>query len=370
MKLWQCVVVGAVAVVLTLGSGGQAFAANEEDLVLDCVPDGPVALVNGHAIDAQLFVETYSGELSHLKQRRPDTEVTSQMRVALAFRSLRVLIDREILLQEAAKRKLSVPDQEVEDGWQKELKKLGRSLSGDKDKPLTEAEVLKSAGATREEALAQLREAMLVSKVRDAIIAEKKITVSDAEVAKYFEDNVKDGAKRPDTCHLKQLFFRAPAKGADAAKMKEEARKRAETALKRLRSGQSFSAVAKAMSDPPFKDNGGDLGIVPMAELPKFLADAAYELKPGKNSGVVSSEFGFHIVQLVEMAPGKELNLEDTKKQIHGLLMMQRINAAVREFCREATSGGSTIQTFLNLEKKLVTHPELMELFMGPEGES
>jgi parvulin-like peptidyl-prolyl isomerase len=78
-------------------------------------------------------------------------------------------------------------------------------------------------------------------------------------------------------------------------------RAKAEAALKRVKGGEDFAKVATEVSqDPGSKDKGGDLGFTAKGSyVPEFEA-AAYNLKPGEVSGIVETQFGFHIIKLTE----------------------------------------------------------------------
>ncbi|MEA3364324.1 MAG: peptidylprolyl isomerase, partial [Candidatus Hydrogenedentes bacterium] len=274
-----------------------------------------------------------------------------------------ILIEKEVLLQEAEKRNVTVSDEFVEEQWAKEVKNIGRHLSRDKENPLSETEVLKQAGATREETLAELREALLIEKMREIIAEEQGVSVSDEEVKKHFDELYKDGARQAERAHLRQIFLRAPGSGNDAASpAREEARKKAEDALNRIRAGRSFEAIAKEISDEPFRSKGGDLGPARLDTMPEFMAEAARTLSPGEISGVIESQYGYHIIQLVELLPGEEVTYEKAAPFIRGTLLLRKTNEAVEEFCRKATEDEDVIQTALDLDKKLITHPELLDM--------
>lgn len=107
--------------------------------------------------------------------------------------------------------------------------------------------------------------------------------VSEAEVRKFYDDN-----------------FGARAKERDAAKAKAEA------LLADLRkSPDRFAEIAKANSqDDGSAAQGGDLGFFGRGMMVKAFEEAVYRLKPKELSGLVESEFGFHIIQLTEVKPG------------------------------------------------------------------
>ena len=76
---------------------------------------------------------------------------------------------------------------------------------------------------------------------------------------------------------------------------------KAEEVLAKLRAGGDFAALAKEHSgDPSNKDRGGDLGWFGRGMMVKPFEDAAFALKPGELSGIVETQFGYHIIKLEE----------------------------------------------------------------------
>lgn len=89
---------------------------------------------------------------------------------------------------------------------------------------------------------------------------------------------------------------------SQATRSKDEAKQLAEGLLNRLRGGGAkFEDVAKQHSDDPSaKARGGDLGAFDRFTMTKPFADAAFGLDVGQLSGVVETEFGFHIIKRTE----------------------------------------------------------------------
>ena len=69
--------------------------------------------------------------------------------------------------------------------------------------------------------------------------------------------------------------------------------------------------------------NGGDVGFVGRGKMVPEFEEAVFNLKPGQVSDIVKTEYGYHIIKVEEVLPGKTLTLKDVKNRIHQILTMQ-----------------------------------------------
>ena len=151
--------------------------------------------------------------------------------------------------------------------------------------------------------------------------------VEDAEVKAYFDAHQAEFVS-PERVRAEYVVLSADALAADEkvsaedvkaawegafgqkAKEREEARKKALAVLAEVKKDPArFAEIAKAESqDPGSKEHGGDLGFTGRGSFVKPFEDALYKMKPGAISGLVESEFGFHIIRLtgVQKKDGKE----------------------------------------------------------------
>ena len=76
--------------------------------------------------------------------------------------------------------------------------------------------------------------------------------------------------------------------------------KEVNTVLERLKKGENFSAIAKDVSLCPSKKRGGDLGTFGRGQMVKEFENAAFVLEKGQISGIVKTQFGYHIIKRLE----------------------------------------------------------------------
>lgn len=76
--------------------------------------------------------------------------------------------------------------------------------------------------------------------------------------------------------------------------------KEVNTILERLKKGEKFSAIAKDVSLCPSKKRGGDLGTFGRGQMVKEFENAAFALDKGQISGIVKTQFGYHIIKRLE----------------------------------------------------------------------
>ena len=151
----------------------------------------------------------------------------------------------------------------------------------------------------------------------------KQIQVSDAEAKAYFDKNqVNLPAKR----HVAHILVAFP-QGADD-KAKAAAKAKAEEVLAKVKAKPAdFAGLAKQYSqDPGSAPNGGDLGFFFFfCTMVKPFEDAAFSLKQGEISGLVETQFGYHILKVLEVGQ----SFESQKAEIVQTLQQEKIKTAV-----------------------------------------
>jgi peptidyl-prolyl cis-trans isomerase D len=154
--------------------------------------------------------------------------------------------------------------------------------------------------------------------------------VSDADVQAYYAAHQAD-YKTPEQVKTRHILITVP-KGADA-KTDAAAKAKAEDLLKQIKGGANFADLAKKNSeDPGSKDAGGELPMIPTAQLDPAYAKAAMALSPGETSPVVRSSFGYHIIQTEAKDAAATKSMAEVKPSIVEKLSSQKAAAAAQSY--------------------------------------
>ena len=172
--------------------------------------------------------------------------------------------------------------------------------------------------------------------VLDTAAVESQVTVTDAEVTDFYNKNQKrfGSDERRTASHI---LVNAP-KSASAAD-KAAAKQKAEAILAEVRANPAnFAAIAKAKSqDPGSAELGGDLGVVEKGAFVPSVEDAIAKLKQGEISGLVESEFGFHILTVTSVVPAAIKPLDEVRGEITAELKNAKMSKKFSELAEVFT---------------------------------
>jgi peptidyl-prolyl cis-trans isomerase C len=234
------------------------------------------------------------------------------------------LVAYHLLAQESRARKLEVTEAEVD-------AQMAQARQGF---PTDDAfkQGLAAQGVTLEQLRQQARTGLQVQKVIETEVA-SKIAVQDAEVSAFYQQNL-ERFKQGDTVHASHILIGVAQTATPADKA--AARAKADAALKQVRSGADFGAIAKAQSqDPGSAPNGGDLGFFPKGQMTPAFEEAAFKLKPGAVSGVVETPFGFHIIKVLERRGARTAPLAEVGGEIKQFLEQGQRETKLEQFLEQ-----------------------------------
>ena len=136
--------------------------------------------------------------------------------------------------------------------------------------------------------------------------------VSEDEEKVYYQSHI-DQYKMEDKAHVAHILFKTVGKtDAEVAEIK----KKAEDVLSKAKHGANFADLAKQYSEDTTKDKGGDLDwIVRGQTVPEFEA-AAFSLPKGSISDLVKTQYGFHIIKVIDRQTARTQTFDEVKASI------------------------------------------------------
>lgn len=152
--------------------------------------------------------------------------------------------------------------------------------------------------------------------VLDAEAVKKTLTVTPDELRKYFDENAVRFTQ-PEERRARHILLKLDPKAS--AEDKQKAKAQAQALLDEVRkTPASFEALArKSSQDTGSAAQGGDLGFFQRGAMVKPFEDAVFALKSGEIAGeVIESDFGFHVIQLVETKGGGKPTFESVEAQV------------------------------------------------------
>ena len=162
--------------------------------------------------------------------------------------------------------------------------------------------------------------------------ARLKIAVPPTDIQRYYNDNIQQYQTQEQ---VKASHILLKTAGKDEAAV----RKQAEEILQQVKSGGDFAALAKKYSeDDGSKVNGGDLDYFARGRMVPEFEKVAFELPPGQISDLVKSQFGFHIIKVIDKRPGATRSLDEVRTQIQEQLSLQLADQRVSDQAAQFTS--------------------------------
>jgi len=213
-------------------------------------------------------------------------------------------INRTIITQEMEKQKIAIDESEVQQALSEVEAKVPEGM--------TLEAMLKQGGVTLEEMRDNIRFSLRANKLFESQVKSDYVPTAE-EISEYYNENKKK-YDVPESVHARHILIKVDAKADE--KTKAEKKQKIEEVRKQLIEGADFAKLAGEVSDCPSKAKGGDLGTFPRGRMVKPFEDAAFSQKVNEIGPVVETQFGYHIIQVLEHNQAKQKSLDEVKDSI------------------------------------------------------
>jgi len=228
---------------------------------------------------------------------------------------------------------LSVPDNELEKEYRRRNDKVKLavvSFTADSFRPqvsATDAEVASYFEAHKNDfKIPEKRKIRYMLIDIDAMRA--KVMIPEADIEREYKNN-EDQYSTPEQVRASHILLKT--EGKDDASVKAKA----EDLLKQARAGADFAELAKKNSeDEASAKNGGDLDYFGKGRMvPEFDA-AVFAMQPGQISDLVKTQYGYHIIKLIDKKPATTRPLAQVRQQLNDQLAYQRAQAQAADLAQ------------------------------------
>lgn len=286
---------------------------------VDAVVDRIVAIVNEEIItlsEIEKYAEPFVKEL-----KSEDPLQKKEERKELYRKILDKLIEEKLLDQEAKKLGIKVTSKEIEAALE-DIRQRNNLTKEELEKALEREGLTLDAFKKQIERRLQNSKLINLSVKVDSKIDEKRLR-------EFYENNI-ELYKRNELYRTAHIFFAIP-KDASPNQV-NEIKKRCQMVLEKIKQGEDFGEMALLYSEDPSSKDRGDLGYFKKGDLLPAIEKEALRLKVGEVSGIIRSEFGFHIIKLIDRKGGDPIPFEEVIERVKKDFMEREMDKGLKQY--------------------------------------
>ena len=238
--------------------------------------------------------------------------------------ALNMIVDEKLQIQEGKKIGFVIDEDSVDKAVE-EIKKQNNIADGQLE------EMLEREGRSLKSYKNHIRDQIMVSKISRFEVG-NRVKVSDKSIVRYYKEHQKEFWQEGKVKARHILFI---AERGSPEKIRREKLQLANNVLREIRGGEEFTELAMEYSEDVSASNGGDLGYVARGKMVPEFENSVFSLKAGQVSGVVETQYGYHIIKVEEVLPGKTLNFQEAKEGVYQILAMRKQEQAYKEWMKE-----------------------------------
>ena len=263
-----------------------------------------IAKVNGISITEADVEKEFNNIVAQYQNNIPPEQLESML-PNIKKQALETQINKIILIAEADAKKIQPTPEQVKTELDTVIGRFPSEAAFDEQ--LAKVGIPKAMVENGIEQ--QIKIDILVGKT----IADADITVTEEELTTFYQENP-DSFRSPEQVQAAHILFKFEEN--DPQSLKDQKRLEMAGLLGRLEKGSDFGEMAKVHSDCPSKEQGGDLGMFERGKMVKPFEDAAFSLNTGDLSDIVESQFGYHLIKLLDKKEPETIQFEAVKEQL------------------------------------------------------
>ncbi len=276
-----------------------ALEAQEEESQKQEAEKDVVISVDGKVLKKAELAANVKNKMKPYKDMIPADKI-KELEQGVRKQLLEEFVVKTVLLKEADRKKITATQKDIEMFYDE----IKSQLPPDKEL----SAFLKENNVTRDDIVLGIKIRKLVEKEMGA-----KAAPTEKEIKNFYKENA-DKFKTSETVHVRHILVTLDPK--DDEKTKAEKREKIENLRKKILEGADFAEVARESSECPSKENGGDLGEIKKDQTVKPFEDAAFGQQVNVVGPVVTTEFGYHVIEVLGKTPESTVPLDEVKDSI------------------------------------------------------
>jgi peptidyl-prolyl cis-trans isomerase C len=296
------------------------------------ITEKKAADINGVSITMLSLNNEYRQVLK--QQGITDDQMTPDQVAEYKKQLLDSLINQELLYQECQKNNIAASEDSVNTSLEKAL------ASFENEDEYRNA--LKDANMQEGDLETRIRRALAINMLVDEKVGQF-VVVTDEDVRAYY-DSHPDSFQRSEKVRASHILVKTD-RDADEAE-KAAALEKLENIRKKVKAGEDFAQLARENSDCPSNENGGELGYFERGKMVQEFEEAAFALETGDVSGIVQTDFGFHLIKVTDKIKADTISYETVKSDLEDFIKRQKISTGVASLI-ETLRKEAEIETYL-----------------------
>ena len=262
--------------------------------------------------------------------------VSAEMVQQMAPRMISDMVSQQLLLDAARKAGIVPSAALVKSALEAQLKKASKEELEFMAQMLAQKNKTMNQEIEEQSANPMMQQAVAIQDYLDKTVL-KNVKVTEADVQKYYNDNPKQFVQPGDPAEsIRASHILIMVKDDAPDKDKKAALAKINAILAELKQNpNNFEALAKTNSQCGSAANGGSLGAFGKGQMVPEFEKAAFALKPGEISGVVKTQFGYHIIRRDAAVKEHKLPFAQVKDQLTGYLTNMENQKAIQAYVAE-----------------------------------